>query len=282
MAIGTATAIGLGVAGIGAALGASSTNKAANKAADTSLAVANSNNALARENRDMLMGKADPYINSGQQANAMLDSFLYGAQPAAQPNPAASATQDWNGYLQANPDVRAEWSRNAFDDGFASEQDFARWHYGRYGRNEGREVPTVGGQPATPGQPAANPMDGFRQYIQNSDYGFQFGEGSNALNSGYAGAGTLQSGAAMKAMEDYRQNLQSGYRNEYLNRLSGQQGAGLNALGAAAGVGTNYVNQVSANNNNAGTAAANAALVKGANNPFASMLGVIGGGILGR
>lgn len=121
----------------------------------------------------------------------------------------------------------------------------------------------------------------FRNYIKSSDYGFQFGQGANQINSGYAGAGTLQSGAAMKALEDYRQNLQSGYRGEYMNALGNQQGVGLSAGSALAGVGQNYVNTISANNNSAGSAAANAALIRGANNPFANTLSLLGGGLFG-
>ena len=121
----------------------------------------------------------------------------------------------------------------------------------------------------------------FANFIGNSDYGFQFGEGANALNSGYAGAGTLQSGAAMKGLEGYRQNLQSGYRGEFNNMIGNQQALGLSGASALAGVGQNYSNTVSANNNNASSAAANAALVKGQNNPFAAGLGALGGSILG-
>jgi hypothetical protein len=130
---------------------------------------------------------------------------------------------------------------------------------------------------------SANPggMDPFRQFIQNSDYGFQFGEGANRINSGYAGAGTLQSGAAMKDMERFRQNLQSGYRGEFMNALGNQQGVGLSGASALAGVGQNYVNTISANNQNAGDAASNAALMRGANNPLAGALGMLGGGLFG-
>lgn len=121
----------------------------------------------------------------------------------------------------------------------------------------------------------------FRNYIQNSDYGFQFGEGANALNSGYAGNGTLQSGAAMKDLEKYRQNLQAGYRNEFMNALGNQQGVGLGAGSALAGVGQNYVNTVGANNQNAADALSNSALMKGQNNPFANTLSLLGGGLFG-
>ena len=121
----------------------------------------------------------------------------------------------------------------------------------------------------------------FRQFIDNSDYGFQFGEGANKVNSGYAGAGTLQSGAAMRGLEQFRQNLQAGYRGEFMNALGNQQGVGLAGASALAGQGNNYVNTVSGNNQNAGDAAANAALIRGQNNPFANTLGLLGGGLFG-
>src|SRR6478736_7727450 len=120
-------------------------------------------------------------------------------------------------------------------------------------------------------------QDAFRNFVGNSDYGFQFGEGANKVNSGYAGAGTLQSGAAMKGLEEFRQNLQSGYRGEFNNLLGNQQALGLGAGSALAGVGQNYVNTISANNQNAADAVSNAALIRGQNNPLANTLGLLGG-----
>jgi hypothetical protein len=84
----------------------------------------------------------------------------------------------------------------------------------------------------------------------------------------------------MKALEDYRQNLQAGYRGEYMNALGNQQGVGLSGANALAGVSTNFGNTIAANNNSAGTAAANAALAKG-NSGFGNVLGGIGGALLG-
>jgi len=309
MAIGTAAAIGLGVAGVGSVLSSRSASKAAQTASDTSLQVAQQNNQLARENRDMLMTRADPFLNSGQQANALLNDFLgfnagqdaQQAQPAPQPN----ALEQFRG--GPNP---ADYY--GVGDGSVFTGD-----YGQYSTPGANDIsPQVGGAMGVPGAfqmpgrysgyaggtfnsdgtqatqsdlPQANlpgvggpsSKDAFAQFIDNSDYAFQFGEGANALNSGYAGAGTLQSGAAMKGLEGFRQDLQQGYRNDWANMVGGQQSTGLNALGAAAGVGINSVNQMSANNNAAGTAAANAALIKGNNNPLGNAFGAIGGGILG-
>ena len=159
-----------------------------------------------------------------------------------------------------------------------------------YGQNKGVLSPYIGRGDVAGGTinafaglggDLAGAQNAFKQYIGNSDYGFQFGEGANALNSGYAGRGLLQSGAAMKGLEGYRQGLQSGYRNEFLNLLGNQQGVGLSAGSALAGVGQNYVNTVGANNQANATAQGNAALIKGQNNPLANALGVVGGGLFG-
>ena len=224
--IGGALALG------GSLLSSKSSKKAATKAADTSMQVANQNNALARDFYDQNQQTLNPFVQRGNMAGGALNSMLglggFGGNP--------HAGQMANGGTPMQP--------------------------------QAINAPQSGGDP-------------FRQYIANSDYAFQFGEGANRINSGYAGAGTLQSGAAMKAMEDYRQNLQSGYRGRFEDLLSNQQGMGLQAAGAQAGVGLNYLGQVSQNNNNAGTAAANAALAKGANSPWNS-LAMLGGTILGR
>lgn len=211
MAIGTAAAIGLGIAGVGSFLGAKSQSKAANRASDISYQTAQQNNALTRDIYRQNKQTLAPFVQGGGEAGDQLNALL------------------------GLRGVRA----------------------GNLARND------------------------FGDYLKRSDYGFQFATGANQVNSGYAGAGTLQSGAAMKELERFRQNLQSGYRGEYMNALANQQGVGLGAASALAGVGQNYVNTISANNNNAGTAAANAALVKGANNPFANTLSLLGGGLFG-
>lgn len=126
-------------------------------------------------------------------------------------------------------------------------------------------------------QQQAAGQQGFSNFLKGSDYAFQQATGNNALNSGYAGGGVLQSGAAMKELENYRQNLQSGYRGQYLNALGNQQGLGLGAASAQAGVGQNYTNTITANNQNAADALSNAALIRGQNNPFATLLGGVGG-----
>lgn len=286
--MGIGSAIGA-VAGIaGSVIGGSSASKAAGKAADTSLAVAEKNNALAREMYGKNEASLAPFMNRGNVAGDYLNAFLGlpTAAPAATPAPATPTgpVAGQGGSMATNGRLTEAQMRQM-------QQQYGQGWFLRYAAGQipapadptAAAPSTSGGGTVTtsPAVTQADAQNAFGNYIDNSDYGFQFATGANQVNSGYAGQGTLQSGAAMKALEDYRQNLQSGYRGEYMNALANQQGVGLSGASALAGVGQNYVNTVGANNTAAGNAAANAALVKGQNNPFANALGMLGGTILG-
>lgn len=292
MAIGTAAAIGLGVAGVGAALGARSQSKAAGKAADTSLAVAEKNNALARDiygqNKDAL----SPYMRRGNRAGDVMNAFLGlgGPEPMQMPaNNNVFGGYSGGGVQSGNPFGTGgwDWREPRTDNGGYSGNPFAG--FGGMGVSN-QPLGSIGGNPifaqnqpqAATGQTAQEAAnDAFDIFRKSSNYQFRLGEGQDALNSGFAGRGVLRSGAAAQGFSDYNQNIASNESNNWLSWLSGQQGAGLSGASALAGVGQNYVGQVSANNNSAGSAAANAALVKGQNNPFASIFGTVGGGLLG-
>jgi len=208
MAIGTAAAIGLGVAGVGAALGARSSSKAAGKAADTSLAVAQQNNALAREIYDQNSATLNPFVDRGNEAGNAINSLLG---------------------ISGGDNPQADYN---------------------------------------------NALENFRS---STGFDFRQQEGNNALNTGYAASGALRSGAAQKSFADYNQNIASNEFGNYIGQLGNQQNLGLGAASAQAGVGQNFSNTFSANNNAAGTSEANALWVKGQNNPFASALGTVGG-----
>mgnify|MGYP003580867714 CR=1 FL=1 len=70
----------------------------------------------------------------------------------------------------------------------------------------------------------------------------------------------------MQALQEHGQVFASNELGNWMNALANQQGVGLSAANAMAGVGTNYVNQISANNNNMGSAQANSALAQAAAN----------------
>lgn len=280
MAIGTALAIGLGSAVIGAgasAISASKNSKAINKATDAQTQSNAQSQALQANIYNQNKQTLAPFVNGGVQAGGALNAMLgLGGTPGGQNQ--AQATQ-------AQPNVNALYN-GGYGDAQQYQQAGGRFldyapmdsnsnigsvrmpgivtGYGSGTFNpDGTQVTT--GTNGQPSQPAGNAMGGFSQYLANSDYGFQQQEGFNAVNSGYAGAGTLQSGAAMKGLEDYRQNLQSGYRNEYMGYLGQQQGIGLQAAGAQAGVGIDYANSSSALNKQNANALSDAAFMK-ANN----------------
>ena len=306
MAIGTALAIGLGSAVIGAgasAISASKNSKAINKATDAQTASTAQNNALQANIYNQNKNTLAPFVQGGVQAGGQLNAMLgLGGAPANQNPPQTTQAQPnvnalYNGgYGDAQQYQGAGGSRfgNAFDGMgafgslgkaiFANNNGGSRmgmpgnitgYGSGTGGNGQQQQLPQTTAQPA---QPAANPGQGFANYIGNSDFAFQQQEGMNAINSGYAGAGTIQSGAAMKGLEDYRQNLQSGYRNEYMGYLGQQQGVGLQAAGAQAGVGINYANATSANNQNQANALGQAAVAKANNSSatFGSLASIAG------
>tara|TARA_R100001086_G_scaffold180400_5_gene100175 strand:- start:2860 stop:3711 length:852 start_codon:yes stop_codon:yes gene_type:complete len=271
--IGGAAALG------GSIIGGNAQRKAANRAADTSLQVAQQNNALARDIYNQNKTALNPYVQRGNAAGEQMNALLglggsqqaYGAQPA-QPN----ALLQFNGagqrdmYPQVGPQSQFDGIYNEFRGGgnaFAPQRSYSVGGQAQYGPPQGQSAQSA----------ANNAFDIFRN---STGYQFRLGEGMDALNSGYAGAGTLQSGAAMKDALRYAQNFASNELGNYMGYLGNQQGVGLSGASALAGVGQNYANSVGANNNSAGTAAANAQLVAGANNPFANALGAIGGGLL--
>ena len=285
MAVSTLAAIGLGLGAIGSVASASSQKSAANKAAQVATDTNATNNALARDIYSQNKGALAPFMQRGNTAGSYLNAMLglpsNGAatynmggeqgQPTQQPNQAMQYGEDYGyspmqyGGRDSGNDYRGEITNSRF-----FPQRTGPTAQGGYGA----KAPVAGGVSMDEAQNA------FGNYIKSSDYGFQFATGANQVNSGYAGNGTVKSGAAMKGLEDYRQNLQAGYRGEYMNALGNQQGVGLSGANALAGVSTNFGNTIAANNNAAGNAAANAALVKG-NNGIGNVISGIGGNLFG-
>ena len=132
----------------------------------------------------------------------------------------------------------------------------------------------------------------FDTYNNSTGYQFRMDEGLGALASKYRAMGVSKSGAGDRALVRYGQDYGSNEFGNWFNRLAGQQGVGLSAASALAGVGTNFANATSANNQNAADAISNSAIARGnANsqmygsiaNSFGTILGgsSYGGGILG-
>lgn len=270
---------------VGNILGNDAQNKAGKKADRLALANTRENNALFRETRDLNTAHLSPFMERGNVAgdyyNAMLglpstqgNALAPSAQPALTgPTPlnalmasiGPKRTKKYQRYFRQNTSL-SDQQKADYLMGIAHSDEQGIYRNAladqTNANNVQAQIAAANNRPAVTQGDAQN---AFKSYMQNSDYGFQFGEGSNALNSGYAAQGTLQSGAAMKALEKYRQNLQSGYRGEYLGHLSGQQNMGMSGASALAGVSNAFANNTADSNNDATGVRINTALSKGTN-----------------
>lgn len=80
----------------------------------------------------------------------------------------------------------------------------------------------VGGDPA-------KAKEAFNNYLGSTGYNFQLQQGQAAVNSNNASKGLLNSGATLKALTRFGQNLGSSAFNNYLTQLSGLATRGLQA-----------------------------------------------------
>lgn len=248
MAIGTTAAIlGSAVIGAGAsALGASAQNKASKRAEQTAQQTAAANNALQREIYQQNAAVLSPFQQRGNAAGDAINALL-GLGVPRQPG--------FNPQANQNPLMRFYGERNTI---MGAPTMFGYETMGGDQFMQGWQEQPVQTMQAT--NPQADYNNAFNNYRNSTGYQFRFNEGMRALD---AGAPVLNSGARLKAALNYGQNIASNEFGNYLGQLANQQGVGLAGASAQAGVGQNYANSVSANNNSAGTAAANAALMRG-------------------
>ncbi len=157
-------------------------------------------------------------------------------------------------------------------------------------------LPPAALPPAASAAPAMTPQQAMEQFANSAGMQFQMAQGANAINNLYAAKGALQSGSAMKALQDYGQNtaLQN-YFMPYMSMLNGQQAMGAQAGSSIAGVGSSFGNTAAGINSgygnaataingqiggayqNSADAAANAAIASGAGQ--AQLWGAVGSGL---
>lgn len=294
MAIGTATAI-LGSAVIGAGASYLSNKSAANKASDAARYAADQNAAVNREIYQQTRSDLAPYNSAGQLGLTALlqelgvtqaapqqsqtpapqagtaakpDGGFAGTSPLAPTATAvpATPTPDFNAYVQSDPAIMAEFNRNMASGkgreylsslGISTPEDFGRWHYDTYGRNEGRTLPMTqpaapatptgqgpatpqGPSPARPGtdlmtadRPEAGPApvytraddlsapdmaSFFSNFEADPGYQFRLTEGLNAVNAASAARGKLRSGDAAMALQARGEGLAAQGYGDWWNR----------------------------------------------------------------
>jgi hypothetical protein len=287
-AIGAVATIG------GAAIASSGANKAADKAAAASDRSAELSAQVQRETYAENKAALSPWQQSGLAANSMINALLGIQTPAAATGTQGTPTPQPTTQVPANPASgfwnsmvgHSQQAAPSLTPGIIQTLDgtYINTEFGvpvtTYLDTNGAERPisSYTGQPQTTATPAPTTTaptgqtaqqaaeDAFARYRGATGYQFRVNQGQDALNSGFGASGTLQSGAALKSLEDYRQGTASAEFGNYLNALGNQQGIGFSAASAQAGVGQNYANSLGNIYQQQGANQANAALVKGQNN----------------
>jgi len=270
LAIGTTAAVALGVtalaSGASAAMGASASKKASNAAERSAAESA----ALQREIYGQNANALAPYVNAGVPATQHINALLGLGSVSTAPAAASTASApDYAAYVRSNPDLARDFQKVAGKYGNDAAA-YGQYHYNRFGQFEGRNLPApVMAESAAPASPPpttqASAEAAFQTFRDNTGYKFGLDEAMGAVRGGFSGAGTLQSGAALQALQQRGKNISDSSFYDYLGALGNQQGVGLSAASAQAGVGQNYTNSMSQINANRADAQGNAALVNGQN-----------------
>lgn len=276
MAIATALAVaGIAAAGsiAGGVMSSKAQKSAANTASQTAKDTAATNNALAANIYGQNQQALAPFQQRGNAAGDAINALL--GLPGQQMNQMRFGDQGPpSGYMggQGFGDGMIERRMGEENPAYMGRDNFSAMQYG-----QPQSQPVNPQYLQTSPQAAPDYNQAFNNYQNSTGYQFRMGEGVRALDAAASAGGVRNSGAAQKSLAKYGQNIASGEFQNYMAMLANQQGVGLSGASAQAGVGQNYVNTVSGNNNSAGTAAANAALFKGQAN--ANMWGNIGNAV---
>jgi hypothetical protein len=234
--------IAAGVAAAGSIGGALISSGASNHASDIAQNTANQNNATQTAIYGSNKANLAPFTDRGNAAGNEYNALLgLGGQQQQQQQP------------QAPP---AGYGGNAFG---AYNGDYTNGQ--GYGAGRGQYTnPVASAGWVAPSQDAHTAAtNAFNTFTNSDGYKFRVGQGINAVDTGAASRGALDSGAAVKAEQTYGQGMASDEFGKYMGYLGNQQSVGLAAANGLAGVGTAYANATSSNNNNAAGAAGSAA-----------------------
>lgn len=282
-----AAVVGAGIAAAGSIGGAVIASKGAKSAAKAQQQ--GNDAAIAAQERAYQQSAAAlaPWQQSGLQANSLLmDAYGFNSgQQTPTPQPTVNAL-----YQGPNPDTSG-YSGGSISGALGSRFDSPgnTWITRAQGRapNERNSPFTTPAVPTTPGyggvaatRPSA--QSAFDTFKNSMDYNWQLGQGLDAVNSGYAGAGVLQSGAAMKGINDYAQHFAQGAYQSWLGGVSDLANRGYGAAAAQAGVSTNLGNNTAALQAANGRAQADLQIQKAnALGGALNGLGTIGANVLG-
>lgn len=122
----------------------------------------------------------------------------------------------------------------------------------------------------------------FARFQNASGFRNQLNEGLQAVNTNAYARGLGDSGATLRALQERGNNLAQQSFGQYFGMLGDQQNVGVGAKAQVTNAGNTFLNTMTNANNSQGTAAANSALMQGANwGNVIGQLGMIGNNYLG-
>jgi hypothetical protein len=215
--------------------------EAARIAADATRATAADSNKLSRDVLAQNQSNLNPFMQTGGAANDALRGFL------GLPVYTGETEKDFTSYVDSNPDILKNFEQ--YGDQFGGDKEaFGQWFSEQYG---GMNPAKVGERPVEDTKAGARSAEAFQNYRDSVGYDFTKQEGINALDQSAVARGALGSGKAVKSAVKYGSDLAQTYTQNYLDRLTGQQGVGLSAANALATGNNNFAANVNATNANA-------------------------------
>lgn len=255
------------IGGVGSAISSSKNKKAINQATAAQTAANDKAVALQQEARNQNVQFQQPFYQTGLAANNRINALL-GLGVPQQQQPQYNAVNNMGGGFQGpgimggGPMFQAMGGDGIYSQG---------WQEG-----------------IVPQQPQQNELQaaqqGFNDWRDNTGYQFRFNEGIRAID---AGAPVRNSGATLKARQQYGQNIGSQEFYNYMGALTGQQQVGTGAANALSGVNTTYANNAGniaqmqgQNIANSAVARANNSgnMINGITSSFSNALGMFGRG----
>jgi len=271
-----AAAAGAAIGQIGGAwLGGKAANKAPKQAAEQQTKMTALNNALAQWNYQQNAARLDPYAAGGIRAGNTLQSALGLGGP-----PAGGSTLPGGGsaYFPGAPGGGIPYEILALNsNGIKGDYEPAlqRWQ-AQQAAAQGQQPGVMPGATVGGADNPASTKSALDQFLESTNYTFNFSEGQRALNNGL-GATMMDSGDAREQEIRYGANTARNAIGDWMQQLYQQQTLGANAAGNLAGVGNTLMQSMQANNQASADANANRALIGG--NNAANLWGNVGSGI---
>lgn len=251
-----------------AVIGGVSSASAAGKAAKAQVQAAELSAAEQRAAREQLKQLLAPYTAAGTPAlQAQMNLLGIGGSAATQ------GTQDWAGYLTANPDVAQEAQRAIGTGQFATPEEYAQYHYSTFGQREGRQVPMTAGQAGTS---AAQAQQAAISGIEQSPM-FQAlaRQGEMGITQNASATGGLRGGNMQGALAQFRPALLNQQIQQQFQNLGGITSLGQSSAAGVGGAGMQAATNIGQAYTQAGQAQAGGYL--GQANAFNNALGQITG-----